>query len=135
MRYLAVFALLFAACGEYDEGDFSEPVLCFEDGTEGKVSEVQPPEENADPRLGQADLPAEPDAKRVHIPCIVEVMLDPHLDGCYIYICSGYCALEDLLKNPDIIFCGSEICYPRQDGWTEPGYPPPEGPNMEKSVH
>jgi len=135
MRYLAVFALLFVGCGVEDASDFSEPILCFEDGTEGKLSEVQAPPEDPDSPLGLADSPAEPDVREAHLPCIVTEYWDLSAGpGCIYYDCQN-CTREDLLKHADVIFCGHTICLPYADGWVNPGYPIPFKAESENNVH
>jgi len=122
MRYLAVCLFLFG-CGAYDENDFSEADVCFEDGTEGKVSEVQLPPEDADSRLGPADDAPAFDPEEARLPCIVTEWIDLR-SGCYYYECEN-CRPEDAFENPDVIFCGSWLCLPFNSGWINLGYPDP----------
>jgi hypothetical protein len=133
MRYLVVFALLFVGCGVEDASDFSEPILCFEDGTEGKLSNVQAPSEDADSPLGPAET-LEPNAKDARPPCIVTEYWDLTAGpGCIYYDCQN-CIKEDILHRADAIFCGHTICLPYNSGWVNPGYPLPFKAESENNV-
>lgn len=134
MRYLAVFALIFAACGEYDGNEFSEPVVCFEDGTKGKISAVQPPSEDPNSPLGPAETLA-PNAKDARLQCTVTKYWDLSAGpGCIYYDCQN-CTQEDFLKQRDGIFCGHTFCPPSANGWVNQGDPGPGEAAGERAVH
>lgn len=134
MRYLAVFALLLTACGDYSEDDFSEAVVCFEDGTQGRISEVQPSEKDADSPLVLGNQPPEVNAKDARLPCIITEYWDLTAGpGCIYYDCQN-CRPEDALRHAEVVFCGHTICLPYNSGWINPGYPIPFGPEGKESV-